>query len=68
MAAFMANTVDEEGRGALDATPNAAAQVTLDLPRVAVLSQVLVEDLGLETESNGVLMEMLIVKSTLMLE
>ena len=64
----MADSIDEEGRGCPDATPNTVAQVTVDLPGVTVLRHVTTEGLDLQTESGGVLVEMLIVKSTLMLE
>src|ERR1700730_5113949 len=67
-AAFMANAVDEEGRGPSDTTQDSVPQVALDLRGVAVLRHVLIEGLDLQAESGGVLVEMLITKSTLMLE
>jgi hypothetical protein len=59
-AALMANTVDEEGWSPPDATLNAVKQVTVDLACVEALRHALSEDVGFETESGGVLVEMCI--------
>lgn len=67
-AALKADAIDEEGRGPSDAALNTTEQFTLDLSCVAVLRHVLIEAVRVETESRGVLAEMLIIKGMLMLE